>query len=68
VSVRGQLNKSAAKLRRDWKGSAGEDREFWMNHLAKGHEVIPFGDPCEGFDYTKGCPGHKEEGADQCAL
>lgn len=30
-----------------------------LDHLAKGHEVIPFGEPCEGFDYSGGgCPGH----------
>ena len=29
------------------------------NELAAGHEVIPLGDSCEGFDYSgAGCPGH----------
>ena len=33
-----------------------------MNELAKGHEVIPMGAECEGFDYSgKGCPGHPAE-------
>ena len=32
---------------------------FLMDELAKGHKVIPFGEPCEGFDYSGGgCPGH----------
>jgi hypothetical protein len=60
VSVRGNLCKTDAKLRREWKGSAGVSRDFWMDQLAMGREVIPFGDPCEGFDYKKGCPGHEE--------
>lgn len=38
-----------------------EVKEFLMDELAKGHEVIPIGDPCEGFDYKNGCPGHPKE-------
>ena len=30
-----------------------------MDHLAQGHEVIPFGPACEGFDCKTGCPGHE---------
>jgi hypothetical protein len=33
-------------------------REALMDELAKGHELVPFGEPCEGFDYKSGCPGH----------
>ena len=70
VSVRGVLRWPDRKLVSDWSGcitdgagkslkTAFEIREFWMDHLAKGHEVIPLGEPCEGFDYGgKGCPGH----------
>lgn len=33
--------------------------EALCDELAKGHEVIPMGEPCEGFDYSGGgCPGH----------
>ncbi len=24
----------------------------------EGKKVIPFGEPCEGFSYETGCPGH----------
>jgi hypothetical protein len=30
-----------------------------MDELVRGHEVIPCGEPCKGFDYKKGCPGHE---------
>ncbi len=40
--------------------TADEARDALMDELAKGHEVIPFGEPCEGFDYGgSGCPGHE---------
>ena len=36
--------------------------DMLCDELAKGHEVIPFGKPCEGFDYSgNGCPGHPQE-------
>jgi hypothetical protein len=39
-----------------------EARETLYDELAKGHEVIPFGPVCEGFDYGGGgCPGHIKE-------
>lgn len=42
------------------KMSADEAKDALMDELAKGHEVIPFGGPCEGFDYAgRGCPGHE---------
>jgi hypothetical protein len=31
-----------------------------MDELVRGHDVIPMGEPCEGFDYKKGCPGHEQ--------
>ena len=41
--------------------TADEARDVLMDELAKGHEVIPFGKPCEGFDYSGGgCPGHTQ--------
>lgn len=33
-------------------------RQAFLDELALGHEVVPFGKPCEGFDYKHGCPGH----------
>lgn len=39
--------------------SAEEAKEVLFDHLAQGHEVIPMGPVCTGFDWTgKGCPGH----------
>ena len=32
--------------------------DFLCDELAKGHEVIPLADDCEGFDFKTGCPGH----------
>ena len=43
--------------------TADEARDALMDELAKGHEVIPFGPSCEGFDYSGGgCPGHEHAG------
>ncbi len=28
------------------------------DHLTQGHEMIPFGEPCDGWDWKEGCPGH----------
>ena len=39
--------------------TAAEAQDALMDELAKGHEVIPFGKPCEGFSYIDGCPGHE---------
>lgn len=39
-----------------------EVKAAFIDELLKGHELIPFGDPCEGFDYKTGCPGHEIEG------
>lgn len=35
-----------------------ELKKAFMDELAKGHEVIPMGKVCDGFDYKTGCPGH----------
>lgn len=65
-SVRGALQNWKP---RDWRNVIRDDQGRWltpaeakfffMDELAKGHEVLPFGEPCEGFDYSGGgCPGH----------
>jgi hypothetical protein len=36
-----------------------ELRSSLMDELAMGHEVLPLGGACEGFDYKQGCPGHE---------
>ena len=73
ISVRGVLLKTDEEIARDWRGmvmrddgtlvtSAYEIRQSFMDELAKGHEVLPFGKPCEGFDYAGGgCPGHEQK-------
>lgn len=38
--------------------NAEEGRTFLKQCLAEGKRVLPFGDPCEGFSYETGCPGH----------
>lgn len=39
-----------------------EARNLLMDQLKAGREVLPFGPPCEGFDYSGGgCPGHDVE-------
>jgi hypothetical protein len=30
-----------------------------LDELAAGHERLPIGEPCEGFNYILGCPGHE---------
>lgn len=71
LSVRGALNMPKSKLRGWIRHDSGrlmtpdEARHALMDELAKGHEVIPMGEPCEGFDYTKGCPGHPDESPDK---
>lgn len=68
VSVRGLLRRKDRELKgllRDGAGnfrSGAECREWLLDRLSEGNEVLPFGEPCEGFDFKTGCPGHKEEG------
>ena len=41
--------------------SPEEARNALFDELARGHEVIPFGPACEGFDHSGGgCPGHSD--------
>ncbi|OOG61405.1 hypothetical protein B0E46_15615 [Rhodanobacter sp. B04] len=41
--------------------SADRARDVLLDHVAAGHEVIPLGPVCQGFDYKTGCPGHETE-------
>jgi hypothetical protein len=65
VSVRDALDWPKNKLRgmfRDELGrpvSADEARHLLMEALSQGTERLSVGDPCEGFDPKKGCPGHR---------
>lgn len=41
--------------------SKQEAQDFLLDQLAMGREKIPFGEPCEGYSYKDGCPGHEEK-------
>lgn len=79
ISVRGSLHKSDRQLLRDWRNAirgddgeilrtAMEIREAFMAQLALGREVIPFGDPCDAWDYATGCRGHRTADAGTATL
>jgi hypothetical protein len=66
ISVSGALRNFKP---REWRNCVTDDdgnyvtpevfREYLLQCQAEGKDVIPFGKPCEGFDYTGGgCPGH----------
>jgi hypothetical protein len=69
LSVRGALSWDKRQFRNalSWITKPGGERYRSVDHLrdalfdelAKGHEVIPIGEPCEGFDYKTGCPTHE---------
>lgn len=69
LSVRGTLlnstNRQLAGLFKHGDGrkaTAAEVKAHLMEALSQGKEVLPFGPPCEGFDYSGGgCPGHPGE-------
>jgi hypothetical protein len=68
LSVRGYIagsDRDLKKLFMDERGKAvapPQARAILMQHLAEGNEVLPFGAPCEGFDFSGGgCPGHEED-------
>lgn len=41
------------------KATADQAKDSILDLLSKGVEYLPIGDPCEGFSYKTGCPGHK---------
>lgn len=67
LSVRGALRWPDAQLRYLCADENGDHlkpddvREWLMEQLAEGREVLPMGEPCEGFDYKTGCPGHRKD-------
>ena len=67
LSVRGALNwpkRRLVGLLRDTETgkalSPEQVREWLMDHLAQGHEVVPMCS-CPDFDFVKGCPGKTVE-------
>jgi len=37
-----------------------ELRSWFADMLCDGIKMIPIGEPCEGFSYKTGCPGHEK--------
>lgn len=72
LSVRGALRWDKRKLRQMTSVIVPKDspkftpdglRDWLMDQLSQGREVIPIGALCDGFDYKTGCPGHESEPA-----
>lgn len=71
LSVRGALRDFSKRQLRGMfhhadgtKCTADEAKDHLLEALAQGKEVLPFGPPCEGFDFAgNGCPGHDTEAA-----
>ena len=67
IDVRGAIrnardkNSTARNMRHDDGRPATLDEalDFLFEQLEQGRKVIPYGEACEGFDYSGGgCPGH----------
>lgn len=41
--------------------TAKEAKLYLKGLLAEGKKLLPIGQPCDGFSYTTGCPGHPNE-------
>lgn len=54
-----------ARLAAENKTSVNELKDYFWSALEDGKRVLPIGEPCEGFSYKTGCPGHevKDENA-----
>lgn len=73
IDIRGVLRWGDAGLRgmfmkdgRKMKGA--EVREYLLDQLEAGRKMLPMGEPCEGFSFATGCPGHiHHEAAEQVA-
>lgn len=69
INVRGCLKWPVKDFKRLVKGMKFSDgrvmtpdqaRDALLDELSKGHEVIPFGPPCDAWDYKTGCQGHEQ--------
>lgn len=65
LSLSGALNNWKDK---EWKSTAAENgmtpkqlKKTFEMYVLDGKKVIPFGGPCEGFNYETGCPGHPND-------
>ena len=43
--------------------TADEILDVLIDHLAQGHEMLPYGPPCDRWDWKEGCNGHQKEEA-----
>lgn len=64
IDVRGALNWPKKRLKLLLKdaetgkrATAEQAKDFLMDCLSEGKEVIPFGE-CDNFDFKEGCQGH----------
>jgi hypothetical protein len=70
IPTRDQISRKDAELKRLWEDTitvdgkklmtASEIRTFFMDMLAEGYELIPYGE-CDNFDKKHGCQGHPLE-------
>ncbi len=38
-----------------------EVKRYFVTSLGEGKKYLPFGQPCEGWSFQTGCPGHPQE-------
>lgn len=66
LDVAGCLRRSTRELTGLFKRHSGapvtgyQARQYLLAQQAKGVRVLPVGEPCAGFSYQTGCPGHQE--------
>ena len=63
VSVRGAIRRLAGSRAKWAPGFTSEGKPMTREQALSGlmdelAQVMPMGDPCEGWSWTKGCPGH----------
>jgi hypothetical protein len=60
LDVRGALS-AARRFPGLVPGKRVADRREWLlDRLGEGKRYLPLGDPCDGYSYETGCPGHEE--------
>jgi hypothetical protein len=64
LDIRGALAWPKARLKGllrhdDGREASSEEVHEWLcDQLAAGKRVLPMGEPCDGFSFETGCPGH----------
>jgi len=65
VSVAGSLRQTDSELAGlvtldDGTEATGHQARQWLRiQQMKGRKLLPVGEPCEGWSYETGCPGHR---------